>query len=203
MYNHKNVIQKKHWYRTSLWWTTPGSIMCWSKHDLKVASFIGYPIYVLCRALSQVKYVPLLLMLFSVVCTHHFIWHIMCLSGMEAPRTRPGWTPTTRLSFHYFVIWIQRPPMHAINPVPSHHLHHFVCKLSLVCPCYFLQKSCLITCRPIILSFGLLYLLPLSCISYFPDIFVWTNVVTEKQALVVSHVSSGVVQITKHCSKYE
>lgn len=118
------------------------------------------------------------------------------------PRARPGWTPTTRLSFHYFVIWIQRPPMHAINPVPSHHLHHFVCKLSLVCPCYFLQKSCLITCRLIILSFGLLYLLLLSYISYFPDIFVWTNVVTEKQALVVSHVSSGVVQITKHCSKY-
>lgn len=57
------------------------------------------------------------------------------------PQARPGWTPTIRLSFHYFVIGIQRPPTHTINPVPSPHLHHFVCKLSLVCPCYFLPKS--------------------------------------------------------------
>lgn len=63
------------------------------------------------------------------------------LVGHGGPRARPGWTPTIRLSFHYFVIGIQQPSTHAINPVPSPHLHHFVCKLSFVCPYYFLPKS--------------------------------------------------------------
>lgn len=69
----------------------------------------------------------------------HLAYNVFVRHG--GPRARPGWTPTIRLSFHYFVIRIQRPPIHAINPVPSPHLHHFVCKLSLVCPCYFLPKS--------------------------------------------------------------
>ena len=97
------------------------------------------------------------------------------------PRARPGWTPTIRLSFHYFVIGIQRPPTHAINPVPSPHLHHFVCKLSRFCPCYFLPKSSLINQRPIILSFGRLCLL-LLFFKNLPNMLVaWTNAVTEKK----------------------
>lgn len=47
--------------------------------------FYYWSIRLLCSALSPVLYVPLLLMLFSVFCTRQFIWHIMCLSGMEAP----------------------------------------------------------------------------------------------------------------------
>lgn len=100
------------------------------------------------------------------------------------PRARPGWTPTIRLSFHYFVIGIQRPPTHAINPVPSPHLHHFVCKLSLVCPCYFLPKSSVSSPRgPLFFPFGLFYLLLLFLnfrIIQFPDRLVaCNNVVTE------------------------
>lgn len=47
--------------------------------------FYYWSIVLLCSALSPVHYVPLLLMLFFVFCTRQFIWHIMCLSGMEAP----------------------------------------------------------------------------------------------------------------------
>lgn len=53
------------------------------KRDLKAATFIA--ILLFCHALSTVQCVPPLLTFFSVFCTRQFIWHIMCLSGMEAP----------------------------------------------------------------------------------------------------------------------
>lgn len=110
------------------------------------------------------------------------------------PRARPGWTPTIRLSFHYFVIGIQRPPTHAINPVPSPYLHHFVCKLSLVCPCYFLPKSsvsspkgplffpldfCICCCNWFIYLLGFSF-----SIQQFSEVLVtWINVVTGKKKM--------------------
>lgn len=112
------------------------TIMCWSK---AVASFITDPSF------SCIVHFPqycassanaLFCILHSSV---HLAHNVFVRHG--GPRARPGWTPTIRLSFHYFVIGFQRPPIHAINPVPSPHLHHFVCKLSPVCPCYFLPKS--------------------------------------------------------------
>lgn len=126
-------------------------LYCWSLHHACGVLFI------LCLLYQSNSLFCILLPLV------HLAHNVFVRHG--GPRAQPGWTPTLRLSFHYFVIGIQWSPIHAINPVPS-----------------FIAQS------PIISSFG-----HYACICYcfchsifsvphcFPDMVVaWINVVTEK-----------------------